>query len=102
VLIFFALPWLDRAPVKSIRYRGRLYKGFLIAFIFSFLLLGYLGTVPVTVWGQFADVFPFHGADRATVVSRVLTVIYFAFFVLMPWYSVRDKTLPQPDRVRWK
>lgn len=102
VLIFFALPWLDRAPVKSIRYRGHLYKGFLIAFIVAFLILGYLGTVPITVWGQFADSFPFHGADRALVVARVLTIVYFAFFVLMPWYTVRDRTKPQPDRVRWK
>ena len=102
VLIFFALPWLDRGAVKSIRYRGKLYKGFLVAFLFAFLLLGYLGTVPVTVWGQFADGFPLYGADRATVISRLLTLVYFAFFLLMPWYTARDKTRPQPERVRWK
>src|SRR5215467_1987612 len=55
VLIFFALPWLDRSPVKSIRYRGGLYKGFLTAFVVSFLILGYLGVVPITVWGQFPE-----------------------------------------------
>src|SRR5512135_3475309 len=102
VLIFFALPWLDNGAVKSIRYRGGLYKSFLAAFIVAFLILGYLGTVPVTVWGQFADGFPFHGADRATVLSRVLTVVYFSFFLLMPWYTRRDRTKPQPDRVRWQ
>jgi ubiquinol-cytochrome c reductase cytochrome b subunit len=102
VLVFFAMPWLDRAPVKSIRYRGTLYKAWLAAFVIAFLILGYLGVVPVTVWGQFADAFPFYGADKATVVARFLTVIYFLFFLLMPWYTARDKTKPQPTRVRWQ
>jgi ubiquinol-cytochrome c reductase cytochrome b subunit len=102
VLIFFAMPWLDRGPVKSIRYRGTLYKAWLVAFVIAFLILGYLGVVPVTVWGQFADTFPFYGADKATVVARFLTVVYFLFFLLMPWYTARDKTKPQPTRVRWQ
>ncbi|MGE5103860.1 MAG: cytochrome b [Betaproteobacteria bacterium] len=102
VLVFFAMPWLDRAPVKSIRYRGTLYKAWLAAFVIAFLILGYLGVVPVTVWGQFADAFPFYGADKATVVARFLTVVYFLFFLLMPWYTARDKTKPQPTRVRWQ
>ena len=99
VLIFFAMPWLDRSPVKSIRYRGALYKGWLAAFVVAFLILGYLGVVPVTVWGQFAESFPFYGADKATVVARVLTIVYFLFFLLMPWYTARDKTKPVPERV---
>src|SRR5215208_6928264 len=52
-LILFFLPWLDRSPVKSIRYRGSLYKGWLAAFVVVFLVLGYLGTVNTNVWGQF-------------------------------------------------
>src|SRR5512134_2586693 len=100
VMILFALPWLDRGAVKSIRYRGALYKGWLAAFVVSFLILGYLGVVPVTVWGQFAEGVPLLvGADKATVVARVLTVVYFLFFLLMPWYTVRDKTKPVPERV---
>jgi ubiquinol-cytochrome c reductase cytochrome b subunit len=100
VLIFFALPWLDRGAVKSIRYRGTTYKAWLALFVVSFLILGYLGVVPVTVWGQFADGIPLlGGADRATVVTRVLTVVYFLFFLLMPWYTARDKTRPVPERV---
>jgi ubiquinol-cytochrome c reductase cytochrome b subunit len=100
VMIFFALPWLDRGKVKSIRYRGNLYKGWLAAFVVSFLILGYLGVVPVTVWGQFGEGMPLlGGADKATVVSRVLTVVYFLFFLLMPWYTARDKTKPEPQRV---
>jgi ubiquinol-cytochrome c reductase cytochrome b subunit len=100
VMIFFFLPWLDRGKVKSIRYRGGLYKGWLAAFVVSFLILGYLGVVPVTVWGQFGDQVPILGtADRATVVARVLTVVYFLFFILMPWYTARDQTKPVPERV---
>jgi ubiquinol-cytochrome c reductase cytochrome b subunit len=100
VMIFFALPWLDRGKVKSIRYRGSLYKGWLAAFVVSFLILGYLGVVPVTVWGQFGEGIPYlGGADKATVVSRVLTVVYFLFFLLMPWYTARDTTKPEPERV---
>lgn len=97
VVVFVLLPWLDRSPVKSIRYKGNLYKGWLAAFVVSFLVLGYLGTVPANVWGQFGA---WMGkADIATVVARIFTVIYFAFFFLMPWYSKKDKTKPVPTRV---
>ena len=103
VVILFFLPWLDRGKVKSIRYRGSLYKGWLAAFVISFLILGYLGVVPVTVWGQFGEKIPVLGtADKATVVVRVLTVIYFLFFILMPWYTARDKTRAVPERVTGK
>jgi len=97
VVAFAFLPWLDKSPVKSIRYRGALYKKWLAAFVVSFLVLGYLGTVPSNVWGQFGAWLG--GADRATVVARIFTVIYFLFFILMPWYSKKDKTKPVPERV---
>ncbi len=97
VVAFALLPWLDKSPVKSIRYRGTLYKQWLVAFVISFLVLGYLGTVPSNVWGQFGAWMG--GADRATVVARVFTVVYFLFFALMPWYTKKDKTKPVPERV---
>jgi ubiquinol-cytochrome c reductase cytochrome b subunit len=101
VVTFIFLPWLDRGAVKSIRYRGTLYKTWLALFVVSFLVLGYLGTVAVTVWGQFtggwADALD--TKDRATWVARVLTLVYFLFFILMPWYTARDKTKPVPERV---
>ena len=104
VLIFFFLPWLDRGAVKSIRYRGSLYKGWLAAFVVSFLILGYLGTVPVTVWGQFTGAWSaiLDTKDKATWVARIFTIVYFLYFVLMPWYTVRDKTKPVPERVVWR
>jgi ubiquinol-cytochrome c reductase cytochrome b subunit len=97
VMILFALPWLDRSPVKSIRYRGKYFKTALSAFVVVFLILGYLGTEPITVWGQFGSWLG--NADRATVVARICTVVYFLFFLLMPWYTSIDKNKPEPERV---
>jgi ubiquinol-cytochrome c reductase cytochrome b subunit len=85
VLILFFLPWLDRSPVKSIRYRGPYYKVALALFTVSFLILGYLGTQPP--------------GGLKTLVAQVCTVIYFAFFILMPWYSKMDPVKPEPERV---
>jgi ubiquinol-cytochrome c reductase cytochrome b subunit len=97
VMILFALPWLDRGAVKSIRYRGRYFKVPLTAFVIVFLVLGYLGTEPTTVWGQFGSWLG--NVDRATVVARICSVIYFLFFILMPWYTKVDETKPEPERV---
>jgi ubiquinol-cytochrome c reductase cytochrome b subunit len=105
VLILFFLPWLDRGAVKSIRYRGTNYKTAIAVFVVVFLILGYLGTEPTTVWGQFkvseGSMFDrlLDTKDVATWVARVCTVVYFLFFILMPWYTARDKTLPVPERV---
>ncbi|MGE5524981.1 MAG: cytochrome b [Rhodospirillaceae bacterium] len=87
VVIFFFMPWLDRSPVKSIRYKGTLYKSALTVFVLAFLVLGYFGTQPVT--------------DIGTLLAQLCTVLYFAFFALMPWYSRMDKTRPEPGRVTW-
>jgi ubiquinol-cytochrome c reductase cytochrome b subunit len=97
VMVFALLPWLDKSPVKSIRYRGALYKKWLAAFVVSFIILGYLGTVPSNIWGQFGSWLG--GADRATVVARIFMIIYFSFFALMPLYTKKDKTTPVPERV---
>jgi len=86
--ILFLLPWLDRSPVKSIRYRGPYFRWALTLFIISFLALGYLGTQPATT--------------LYTNLARVFSVIYFAFFILMPWYSSIDKDKPVPKRVTMK
>jgi ubiquinol-cytochrome c reductase cytochrome b subunit len=99
-MILFALPWLDFGKVKSVRYRGPRYKAFLTAFVISFLVLGYLGVVPTTVWGQLPKGMPLVGGmDLATLVARILTLVYFSFFILMPWYTKVDKERPEPERV---
>jgi len=84
--VLFLLPWLDRSPVKSIRYKGLLYKTILAVFIISFLGLGWLGTQVPT--------------PTKTVFSQIFTLIYFAFFFLMPIYSKLDKTKPVPKRIK--
>jgi ubiquinol-cytochrome c reductase cytochrome b subunit len=99
-LLLFFMPWLDRSPVKSLRYKGSLFRAWLAAFIVSFLILGYLGTEPTTVWGQFGfDAFFMDTKEVATWGARVFTVVYFLFFLLMPWYSRRDRCKPEPERV---
>ena len=99
-LILFLLPWLDRSPVKSIRYRGVYWRSAVAIFVVAFLVLGYLGVKPTTVWGQFGfDALFLDTRDRATWMARLCTVIYFAFFILMPWYTAKDKVKPVPDRV---
>mgnify|MGYP002682416435 CR=1 FL=1 len=102
VLAFFFMPWLDRGAVKSIRYRGPIYRAFFAAFIVSFLVLGYLGVEPTNVWGEFGKGVPLVGGDYiATWVARILTAVYFAFFLLMPWYTAIDKEKPVPQRVTY-
>jgi ubiquinol-cytochrome c reductase cytochrome b subunit len=93
VLIFFFLPWLDRSPVKSIRYKGPYYKIALTLFVISFLILGWLGTQPTDFLGRIGK------TEWAVLLARLFTLVYFAFFLAMPWYSRLDKTKPEPERV---
>jgi ubiquinol-cytochrome c reductase cytochrome b subunit len=88
IAMLFLLPWLDRSPVKSIRYKGWIFKGALAIFIVSFVGLGYLGTVAAT--------------PLATWFSRLFSVLYFAFFLGMPFYSKWDKCKEPPERVKFK
>ena len=88
VMIFFFLPWLDRSPVRSIRYKGPITKTALALFVIAFFVLGYLGTESVT--------------GGRTLAAQVGTAVYFLFFLLMPWYSKMDTTRPEPKRVTWK
>jgi ubiquinol-cytochrome c reductase cytochrome b subunit len=85
VSAFFFLPWLDRSPVKSIRYRGWIFRTFFALFVVSFLGLMYLGLQPAQ--------------GIYVTLSRVCCVPYFAFFVLMPFYSRIDPVKPVPERV---
>ena len=84
-MLFFFLPWLDRSPVKSIRYRGWKYKTALGLFTVSFLALGWLGLQPATT--------------TYTWMARVFSLIYFLFFLLMPFYTASDNDKPVPERV---
>ena len=85
VLLPMFLPWLDRCRVKSIRYRGWTYKVALTVFVISFLMLGWLGVQPAE--------------GIYVMMARIFAVFYFAFFLLMPYYTSIEKTKPVPDRV---
>jgi ubiquinol-cytochrome c reductase cytochrome b subunit len=83
--VFFLMPWLDRSPVSSVRYRGWMYKTALTLFVIAFVVLGYLGTQPAS--------------GIKVILAQLGMVIYFLFFLLMPWYTTLDKTKPVPERV---
>jgi ubiquinol-cytochrome c reductase cytochrome b subunit len=88
VLVLFPLPWLDRSPVKSIRYRPSWNKWLYGIFVVNFFVLGYLGIKPPS--------------DIGTLVSQVGTLFYFGFFLLMPWWSRIGEFKAVPDRVTFK
>ncbi len=88
VALLFFLPWLDRCKVKSIRYRGWTYKLALGVFAVSFVVLGILGTLPAV--------------GLYTNLARIFTALYFAFFLLMPFYTSRERTKPVPDRLVYR
>ena len=86
IAVLFLLPWLDRSPVKSYRYRGWFSWVMLLMFALSFLWLGKIGAGP--------------GTDPVeTIIGRVLTFLYFAFFITMPVWTKLDRTKPVPERV---
>jgi ubiquinol-cytochrome c reductase cytochrome b subunit len=87
IAILFVLPWLDRSPVRSIRYRGSYSKLALTLFVISFIGLGYLGTVVVTTINQ--------------VLAQLFTIIYFLFFILMPFYTKFEKVKSLPSRLNF-
>ena len=88
IVLLFLLPWLDRSPVKSIRYRGIYFRSAVWLFTISFLGLGFLGTQPIT--------------ELYTFLSQLFSIIYFAFFILMPFYTKIDNDKPVPERVTFK
>ncbi len=88
VVILAFLPWLDNSPVKSIRYRPTWHKLVYAVFVVNFAVLGYLGVLPPSPVGE--------------VVSQVGTLMYFGFFLLMPFWSQVGTFKPVPDRVTFK
>jgi ubiquinol-cytochrome c reductase cytochrome b subunit len=87
VVSFLFVPWLDRSPVKSMRYRGWISRTALTLFVIAFIALGYLGLQPAE--------------GLYVVLARIFAVIYFAYFWLMPFYTRIDPVKPVPDRVTY-
>jgi ubiquinol-cytochrome c reductase cytochrome b subunit len=85
LVVLIILPWLDRSPVKSTRYRPLTWKIALAIFVISFIALGYLGLQPAE--GVYV------------LLARIFMGLYFAFFLLMPFYTRGESTARVPDRV---
>jgi ubiquinol-cytochrome c reductase cytochrome b subunit len=85
IAILFVLPWLDKSPVKSWRYKGWISRINLVVFALFFVLLTFLGTQPAT--GIYAS------------LGKIATVIYFGWFITLPFISANEKTKPVPERV---
>lgn len=85
IAIMFVLPWLDRSPVRSIRYKGTLSKIAIVVFVVCFMGLGYLGHEGVS--------------PLRTLMARIFAVGYFGFFLLMPFYTSYEHTKRLPERV---
>jgi len=85
ILLLLLMPWLDKSPVRSMRYKGYYSRIALGLFVVSFITLGYLGTVPVTPVKQ--------------LLARAAAILYFAYFLLMPFYSRFESYHTVPDRI---
>ena len=85
LVILFFMPWLDRSPVKSMRYKGMISKVMLGMFVVVFVILGYLGMKSST--------------PGRTLMAQVCTILYFVYFLAMPFYTKMEKTKPVPERV---
>ena len=85
IAIMFVLPWLDRSPVKSIRYKGNFSRVAILVFAACFIVLGVLGVKAPT--------------PERTFLAQICTIIYFLFFLAMPIWTKLEKTTPQPERV---
>ena len=83
--ILWFMPWLDKSPVRSMRYKERCSRIALAGLVISFIFLGYLGTVGISPLKQ--------------ILARVFTVVYFAYFIFMPFYSRFDSYVSVPDRI---
>ena len=85
IVVLFLLPWIDQCKVKSIRYRGTSFKLLLVAFVISFLFLGWLGMMPAT--------------PTLTLMSQFFSLVYFGFFIALYFTSKNEKTKPVPERI---
>ena len=85
IVILFALPWLDRSPVRSGLYRP-MFKKFTWLFFANFLVLGYIGGSPAE--------------EPYLTVGAISTAWYFIhFLVILPWLSKNEKPIPLPESI---
>jgi ubiquinol-cytochrome c reductase cytochrome b subunit len=85
IAVLFVLPWLDRSPVRSIRYKGIISRIAILVFVACFIILGYLGVKAPT--------------PGRTLLAQICTVLYFGYFVGIYFWTRYETTKPEPDRI---
>ncbi len=85
IAILFVLPWLDRSPVRSMRYKGNVSRVMILLFVTSFIILGFLGVKAPT--------------PARTILAQICTIIYFSYFVGIYFWTRYEKTRIEPDRI---
>ncbi len=84
VILPFFLPWLDRNPVKSVRYRP-VYLGMLVVLVISVFVLGWIGMQPAS--------------PALLLPGRIFLGLYLLFFLTLPVVSHFEPTKQVPQRV---
>jgi ubiquinol-cytochrome c reductase cytochrome b subunit len=85
IVVLAIIPWLDRSPVKSAKYRPT-FRLFFWLFVAICIGLGYLGSQEPTA--------------GLALIARILTFGYFAFFlIIMPVLSFTETTKPVPTSI---
>jgi ubiquinol-cytochrome c reductase cytochrome b subunit len=85
IAILFVLPWLDRSPVRSIRYKGMFSRVAILMLAAVFIILGYLGVKAPTA--------------ARTVLTQICTILYFSYFIGIYFWTRIESTKPEPDRI---
>ncbi|MEJ2059671.1 MAG: cytochrome b N-terminal domain-containing protein [Gammaproteobacteria bacterium] len=78
IVLLALLPWIDRNPIKSVRYRNVMFKWLLGAFVLDFVILGIIGVKPVTTFFKEMGV-------------RWAEVYFLWFFVMWAYTKQRSK-----------
>ena len=85
IAILFVLPWLDRSPVRSIRYKGIVSRAAILMLPAVFIILGYLGVKAPT--------------PERTFLAQICTVLYFSYFIGIYFWTRMETTKPEPERI---
>lgn len=83
--VWLLVPWLDKSPVRSMRYKGFYSRIALGLVVVAFLGLGYLGLQPLTpsyIW-----------------LGRLSLVVYWGYFLAMPLLGWCERYTEPPDRI---
>ncbi|MGH8400408.1 MAG: cytochrome b, partial [Gammaproteobacteria bacterium] len=108
IFLLFLLPWIDRHPIKSLRYRGMLYRRLVIVFALTFGVLGFIGMQLATpFWAQIGQrcaelYFLFYVVSWVYSKPRSRNFLFGTFIAVMAMISVADWVFWDPTEVTLK